>query len=557
MKIQKTALPHRARSLRLGVALILTTIMLLTVAATTAQAQTFTKLYDFGATTDLPQVPQAQLVQGRDGNLYSTTMYGGAYKTCGAYGMDYCGAVYELTPAGILTVVHNFNGSDGSIPQSGVALGTDGALYGSTNGNGRDYGNIFKIASDGSMTIVYKFKNCKESCWPSAALVQGTDGSLYGTSTLGPNGNSTVYKMTPDKGLTVLHVFDASEGRLVTAPLIQGTNGDFYGTSAYGGAFDWGTVFKITPAGDFAVLHNFDNTNDGAQPNGLTQGADGNLYGSDFGAASGLGGALFKMTPAGDVIGLHTFGVFGWDPMSPPVQATDRNFYGTTRDGNPYLGTIYRIAPDGTFSYLYIFPSDGTSGALPVGMLVQHTNGLLYGTTTGGGAYSKGVFFSFDLGLPPFVRLVSTSGQIGKSIGVLGQAFTGATTVAFNGVPATFSVVSDTYLEASVPDGALTGSVTVTTPTGTLSSNTPFRVTPKILSFNPTSGTAGTAVVISGTGFTQTLRVGFGGIPATSLTIDSDTHLTAIVPDNAVTGKVAVATQGGHDTSARAFTVTP
>jgi hypothetical protein len=108
-----------------------------------------------------------------------------------------------------------------------------------------------------------------------------------------------------------------------------------------------------------------------------------------------------------------------------------------------------------------------------------------------------------------------------------------------------------------VPDGALTGSVTVTTPTGTLTSNVPFHVTPKVGIFNPTSGAVGTPVVITGTGLTQTLRVGFGGVAATSFTIDSDTQVTAIVPEGAVTGKIAIATQGGHDVSVRLFTVTP
>jgi hypothetical protein len=83
-----------------------------------------------------------------------------------------------------------------------------------------------------------------------------------------------------------------------------------------------------------------------------------------------------------------------------------------------------------------------------------------------------------DLGLPAFVRLVSPVGKVGKAIQVLGQGFTGTTSVAFNGVLASFVVQSDTFLTATVPSGATSGLVTVTTPTATLTSNQKFIVRP-------------------------------------------------------------------------------
>ena len=82
------------------------------------------------------------------------------------------------------------------------------------------------------------------------------------------------------------------------------------------------------------------------------------------------------------------------------------------------------------------------------------------------------------MGLGPFVALVRNSGKVGQTGGILGQGFTGTTDVSINGTPATFTVVSDTYLQATVPAGATSGSVTVTTPTGVLTSNVPFTVTP-------------------------------------------------------------------------------
>ena len=81
-------------------------------------------------------------------------------------------------------------------------------------------------------------------------------------------------------------------------------------------------------------------------------------------------------------------------------------------------------------------------------------------------------------GLGPFVILNPTAARVGKVVGVIGQGFLGTTEVDFNGLKATFSVKTATYLTATVPIGATTGFVTVKRPTGTLQSNVQFRVLP-------------------------------------------------------------------------------
>jgi uncharacterized repeat protein (TIGR03803 family) len=116
-------------------------------------------------------------------------------------------------------------------------------------------------------------------------------------------------------------------------------------------------------------------------------------------------------------------------------------------------------------------------GFNPVGGLLQATNGNFYGTTElGGNAGDYGTVFSLDMGLGPFVAFVRGSGEVGQTGGILGQGFTGTTSVSLNGIPASFTVVSDTFIKATVPPGATTGFVTVVTPTGMLTSNVPFRV---------------------------------------------------------------------------------
>ncbi len=149
------------------------------------------------------------------------------------------------------------------------------------------------------------------------------------------------------------------------------------------------------------------------------------------------------------------------------------------------------------------------------------------------------------------------SGKVGKTVEFLGQGLTGTTAVSFNGTAASFSVLSDTYLTATVPSGAKTGFVTVTTAGGKLTSNKTFRVTPQVTSFNPPSGPMGTPVTITGVSLSQTTKVTFGGVRATVITINSDTQVTATLAAGAQTGKIVITTPGGTGTSATSFTVTP
>jgi hypothetical protein len=134
-------------------------------------------------------------------------------------------------------------------------------------------------------------------------------------------------------------------------------------------------------------------------------------------------------------------------------------------------GTVYNFdtIDAGTVTTLYNF--DSADGAFPYSGLVQATNGKFYGTTGEGGTDGEGTVFSLGVGLKPFVETRPTSGPLGNNL-------TGATSVAFNGVPATFTIVSPSFITTAVPAGATTGSVQVTTPSHTLTSNVVFRVRP-------------------------------------------------------------------------------
>jgi hypothetical protein len=166
------------------------------------------------------------------------------------------------------------------------------------------------------------------------------------------------------------------------------------------------------------------------------------------------------------------------------------------------------------------------------------------------------VFYSLNIGAAEFARLQPTSGNVGSSVGIFGQGFTGTKAVSFNGVNATPLSVTDTYLTVKVPSRAKTGAVTVVRPSGNLNSLQQFKVTPTISSFSPSSGKVGTIVTINGTGLTQTTKVTFG-VKAATFKFISDSKVTATVPSGAKTGKITVTTAGGSATSSGTFTVTP
>jgi uncharacterized repeat protein (TIGR03803 family) len=298
--------------------------------------------------------------------------------------------------------------------------------------------------------------------------------------------------------------------------LVQGTDGNFYGTTSAGGVQGSGTVFKITPGGAPTTLHSF-----------------------------------CAQTNCTD----------GINPYTGLIQGTDGNFYGTTTSGgsnsfNGY-GTVFKITGTGTLTTLYSFCPVGfscTDGTSPDAGLVLGTNGTFYGTTSSGGAHNDGTVFSLSTGLLPFVETRPASGKEGAKIRILGQGFSSSSVVTFGGTKATtILILGTTSITATVPAGALTGAVTVTTGTTTLTSSQPFKVLPVITSFSPTSGAVGTSVSINGTGLMQTTKVAFNGISA-SFT-KSDILITATVPAGATTGKIAVRTKGGNATSATVFTV--
>jgi uncharacterized repeat protein (TIGR03803 family) len=470
-------------------------VLLLCAAAVTVQAQVvFNTLASFSGTNGANPY-FGPLVQGRDGNFYGTTLYYG-HHACNYGG---CGTVFKVTPGGVLTNLHLFCANrtcaDGAQPSAGLVLGVDGSFYGTTSAAGANSaGTVFKITRTGMLTTIYAFcaePNCADGGVPSGNLLLAADGNFYGTTTSGGTGFGTIFKITPSGTLTTLSEFDDSDGSNPFAGLTQTTDGSFYGTTQQGGTYGFGTTFRITQSGVLTLGYSFCSLSDcydGAYPYAaLLQASDGNFYGTTTEGGVGSGepnigaGTVFEMAPNGVVKTLYSFCIQsncgdGFFPAAGLIQATDGNLYGSTVAGGAHgSGEIFRFASQGKapeIVYNFCSQADCKDGGAPWGELLQATNGILYGTTSGG----YGTVFSLNTGLRPFVAFVQAAGKVGQQRGILRQGFTGTTAVSFNGIAAVYTVVSDTYITATVPAGASTGYVTVTTPSGTLTSNIPFHV---------------------------------------------------------------------------------
>ena len=457
---------------------ILIVIMLSVATAITSRAQNLKTLIIFDGTDGATPV-DTPFVQGTNGNLYGTTLGGGAYGL---------GTFFEITSAGKLTTLYSFcsqlNCADGSGPYGGLVLGRDGNFYGTTDTGGADgSGTIFRTAPGGTLTTLHSF-NGADGAGSVSPMILGTDGSFYGITLNGGTSNSgTIFKITPSGSFTTLHSFGPGDGSFANGPLVQGADGNFYGTTEIGGTNGVGSIFKVTPSGTFSTFHSFDSSDGSAPACGLLLAADGNFYGTTYEGGSSNHcpngcGTVFKITRAGTLTTLHNFdSTEGANPIAGLIQATDGNFYGTTYAGGTGgdWGTVFEITPSGTVTTLHSF--QGTDGAQPYGPVTQATNGSFYGTATNGtSSASQGTVFGVFTALEPFVSLVTSTGRIGESIGILGQGFTGTTRVSFNGTSSSFTVKSGTFITATVPVGATTGFVQVTTTSGTLKSNVPFRV---------------------------------------------------------------------------------
>ncbi|MEI6622537.1 MAG: IPT/TIG domain-containing protein [Actinomycetes bacterium] len=195
----------------------------------------------------------------------------------------------------------------------------------------------------------------------------------------------------------------------------------------------------------------------------------------------------------------------------------------------------------------------------PTQIQVTVPEGIRSGPISVSTAGSTAVSTQDFIAAPTITRFTPTSGPVGTRIVITGNNFTDATAVDFVHDLAVFTVDSPSQITATVPAGAWTGAIAVTTQGGIGVSATDFTVLPTITSVAPNTGpgAGGTTVVITGKSFSAVNAVGFGGSPAASFTIDSKTQITAVTPGHQVgVADVVLTVPGGSATVAGAFTFT-
>jgi len=272
----------------------------------------------------------------------------------------------------------------------------------------------FQPAEAQTETVLYSFcaqTGCPDGSNPRADLVMDTAGNLYGTTLYGgTSGVGTVFELSPSGTETVRHSFAAShtDGHYPYAGLLMDTTGNLYGTAQSGGAKGLGTVFKLSPNGTETLLYSFcvlAACADGYHPRaGLIMDTKGNLYGTAFDGGAHDAGAVFELSPGGTETVLHSFCQQmgcpdGYYPQAGLVMDTNGNLCGTTLYNGAYGGgTVFKISSDGTATTFYNFctATGCKNGRYPQAGLILDTNGNLYGTTYGGGAYGKGTMFELS-----------------------------------------------------------------------------------------------------------------------------------------------------------------
>jgi uncharacterized repeat protein (TIGR03803 family) len=373
--------------------------------------------------------------------------------------------------------------SDGATPAS-LIQAANGNLYGTTQyGGANNSGTIFEITKSGTFTTLYSFQGGAGAGIP---LVQGRNGNIYGSEV------NRILEITPEGVVTTFFTFLQGVG---LNGLVLATDGKLYGTTGGGGLYRGGVFFSLTSTGKEATLYNFNDKTDGYGMRPLIQGLDGNFYGTAGYGGAHNGGSVFEITPQGQFSTLYSFCSLtncadGYNPQNALVQGTDGNFYGTTPAGGTagadfcvaHCGTAFQLTPSGTLATLYDFCSlaNCADGLQPYYGLLQGTDGNFYGATYGGGSSDSccGTIYSISMGLGPFVKTNPNFGRVGWTISILGTNLTGATSVTFNGASAAFGVIAVSLIKAQIPIGATSGTIQVTTPHGTLSSNVSFQVLP-------------------------------------------------------------------------------
>ncbi|MEO8663008.1 MAG: choice-of-anchor tandem repeat GloVer-containing protein [Bryobacteraceae bacterium] len=379
-------------------------------------------VYSFAGDED-GEYADTDLVIDREGNIYGTTVQGGAFNS---------GTVFQLSPSPTgwaHTVLYSFRGGvDGGEPYKGVTLDSAGNLYG-TAGVGGLYvgpcvdtgcGVVFKLAKSGTTwtyQLVHSFTGGRDGFGPGSGVTVDAQGAVYGTTPTGGRlGFGIVYQLKLDSSGTwkerLIHTFTGGADGLggSAGRLILTASGGLLGVCTSGGAQGAGNLYQLapTPAGEWTLttLYSFQGGTGAGFPYGaVVADANGNLYGTTYYAGANNLGSIYRLSRSNGVwtqTALYSFqgGLDGNGPISTLVAATDGNLYGTTSEGGAgcSCGTIFKIALDGStpaYNVVYRFSGAPDGAFIYNGMARDAAGTTLYGASVHGGTFNEGAVFRF------------------------------------------------------------------------------------------------------------------------------------------------------------------
>ncbi len=390
--------------------------------------------------------PEGNLIADSAGNLYGTT------PGCGTWGQ---GTVFELVrpipPAKVWTETVLYSIIGGRSPLAGVVFDAEGNLFGTTSAGGAgNLGTVFEVSppaiAGGQWTgaTIHSFAGgLNDGAYPgSNGVILDSAGNVYGVTTKGGNGRQlylfsstgVAYKLTRPAIAgdswteTILHSFGAKEGAVspVGTPVFDG-KGNLYGATEGGRANGHSlgaTAYRLTPPSlegeswTLKVLYAFGGANTGPEGS-LTFHNSGRLYGTTQYGGQSEQGSVFELVPPATAgspwtqNGIHSFSLAtndGLEPMANVVFDNKGNPYGATPFGGgngqcnsdkviPGCGTVFKLAPpteaggDWTETILHSFDATSADGEIPLGGLLYWKNGVLYGSTSGGGRFHQGTVY--------------------------------------------------------------------------------------------------------------------------------------------------------------------
>jgi uncharacterized repeat protein (TIGR03803 family) len=351
-----------------------------------AEAQTFTTLYDFDFNNPNP----VELVRDSAGNLYGATT---------GWDSAISGTLFKVGTSGKFAILHTFTGGyDGSTPNC-LALDASGNIYGVTRYGSAGYGVLFKFDTSGNFTVLHNF-DLNDRYVADNSLVVDSSGNLYGVLPDSADGSGAIFKLDTSGHYSFLHSF-VGEG-FGPGGLTLGSSGYLYG------ALSNSMIYKLdTFGGNFTILHTFDYNLGTSWAPGLAVDASGNVYGAVLPDGGASLGAIFKLDQSGNASILHRFsGADGALPRTLIFDSSSGYLYGESVAGHYNGGAgivddgygsqnVFKLdTAGGNFTILHTFGGDGF---FPTSLALG-PSGKLFGTTYEGGSLGGGILFELSYG---------------------------------------------------------------------------------------------------------------------------------------------------------------